>query len=153
MRKIDIVASVDGGSRFLHFVVESRQLVDGGVVAHDHTVEAQVATKDVGENLAVGHAVGAVDSMVAWHDGFASRQTNHGFVWQQNLLHQFLLVGISSSAIAQIVLRAGSHALLEVALLQSLDECRTHHGREVGVFAIRLFEAVEAGCAAHIHHR
>ena len=90
--------------------------------------------------------------MIARHNGFAACYTNHGFVGQQNLFHQLLLVGIAATAIAQIVLRAGTNTLAQVALLQALDKGGTHHSRQVGILTIRLLQTVERGITHHVDH-
>ena len=90
--------------------------------------------------------------MISRHYGFATRQTYHGFVGQQDFFHHFLFVGISTTAISQVMLRAGAHTFSQIALLQSLYEGGTQHGREVSVFAIRFFQTVEAGHSTYIHH-
>ena len=71
---------------------------------------------------------------------------------EEDFLHQLLLLGISTTSIAEIVLRTGAHAFPEVSLLESLGKGDAHHGGEVGIFAIRLFQSVETGHPAHIHH-
>ena len=71
---------------------------------------------------------------------------------QQYFFHQFLLVGIAAATIAEIVLRAGAYTLLHVALLETLDKGGTHYSREITVFAIRLFQTIETGCATNIYH-
>ena len=71
---------------------------------------------------------------------------------QQNLFHEHFLVGIATSAIAEVVFRAGAHAFTQVALLQAFHEGHAHGCREIAVFAIRLLETVERGDAAHIDH-
>ena len=102
--EVDVVAAVDGCRGFLRHIVDAGQLVDGGVVAHHHAVEAEVATQNVVEYLAVGHAVGAVNGMVAGHQRLAACQAYHRLMGQQDFLHQFLLFGVTAAAIAQVVL-------------------------------------------------
>ena len=91
--------------------------------------------------------------MVAGHQHMTVGQSYHGLVRHQYLFHHHLLVGIATSAVAQIMLRAGTYALLQVTLLQTLDEGRAHGSREIAVLAVRLFQTVEARCAANVHHR
>ena len=81
--------------------------------------------------------------MIARHDALAARDTYHRLVGQQYFLHQFFFVGIATSAIAQIVLRAGTNAFLQVALLQTVHEGHAHYCRQVAVLAIRLLQTVE----------
>ena len=45
----------------------------------------------------------------------------------QDLFHEFLLLGITTATVAEVVFGAGTDALLEVSLLQALDEGGTHH--------------------------
>ena len=71
----------------------------------------------------------------------------------QDVFHQFLLGDITATAIAEVVLGTGTHSFLEVTLLQSFHEGSTHHCREVCIFAIRLLQAIEAGCTTDVHHR
>ena len=93
-----------------------------------------------------------MDGMIARHDALAASRTDHRLVGQQDLFHEFLLVGIATTTIAKVVFRAGTHACLQVTLLESLHKGHTHGGREVAVFTIRLFETVERGDTAHIDH-
>ena len=153
VREVHIVAAIDGSHSLLKRRREIRYLVDGRIVAHHHPVETYIAAQDILQDLAVGHTPDAVHVMIAWHDGHTARQTDHRLVGQQDLFHQFLLFGITAAAVAQVVLRTGPHALLHVVLLQTLHEGCSHDSRQVAVFAIRLFETVEAGCATDIDHR
>ena len=91
--------------------------------------------------------------MVSGHHGLAVGQTDHRLVRHQDFLHQFLLVGITATAIAQIVLRTGSHTLAQVALLQTANEGHTHHCRQIAVLTVRLLQAVERRRATHVDHR
>ena len=90
--------------------------------------------------------------MIAGHDSHTTRQSDHRLVRQEDLLHHLLLVGITAATIAQVMLRAGAHALLQVALLETIYKSRSHHGREVTVLTVRLFQTVETGRTTHIHH-
>ena len=81
--------------------------------------------------------------MVAGHHALAACQTDHRLVGQQDLFHQHLLVSIATAAVAEIVLRAGTHAFLQVALLQTLHEGHTHDGREIAVLTVRLLQTIE----------
>ena len=72
---------------------------------------------------------------------------------QQYLLHKLLLGSIAAASIAQVMLGAGAHAFLQVTLLKAAHKCRTHHGAQIAILTVRLLQAVEAGRAAHIHHR
>ena len=103
-------------------------LVDGGIVAHHHTVEAHIATKDVLKDLTVGHTPDAVDIMIARHHGHTTRESDHRFVGQQDLFHQLLLLGITTTAVAEVVFRTGTYARLQVLLLETLHKGGTHHG-------------------------
>ena len=91
--------------------------------------------------------------MIARHHGLAAGQTDHRLVGQQDFLHQLLLVGIAATAVAEVMLRTGADTLLEVPLLQALDEGYAHHGRQVAVFAVRLFQTVERWRSADVDHR
>ena len=51
------------------------------------------------------------------------------------------------------MLRTGTYAFLQVALLETTYEGCAHHGRQVAILTIRLFQTVEAGRTAHIDHR
>ena len=152
MRKVDVVAVVDGSSCLLYGGLKSRNLVDGGIVAHHHTVEANIATKDILKDLAVGHTPGAMDVVITGHYGHTTRETDHRLMGEQDLFHQFLLLGIAATAVTQIVLRTGANAFLQVTLLQTLHEGCTHDGREITILAIRLFQAVKAGITTHVDH-
>ena len=154
MREVHVVTSIDGCCGLLHGTFQTRNLVDGSIVADHHAVEAEVVAQDILKYEAVGHTSdGAVlHGMIAWHHGFAASQADHRFVGQQNLLHQLLLAGIATTAIAQIVFRTGTYAFLQITLLQALDKGRTHDGREIAVLAIRLLQSVERWRATHIDH-
>ena len=101
--EIDIVAAIDGCCCLVNDVLQIGNLVDGGVVAHHHTVETDIAAQDVHQDLAVGHTPRVVHVVIARHDDLAARQSDHGLVRQQNLLHQLFLVSITAAAIAEVV--------------------------------------------------
>ena len=61
----------------------------------------------------VGHAPRAVYVVVARHHRHAARQAYHCLVGQQYLFHQLPLLRLTAAAIAEVVFRAGSHALLQ----------------------------------------
>ena len=117
MREVDIAASIDGCSRLLYRTLQIGYLVDGGIIAHHHSVEAEIVAQNVLQNLTIGHAVRSMYGMIARHQGITASQTNHRLVREQNLLHQFLLVGITTSTIAEVMLRTGAYAFPQVALL------------------------------------
>ena len=81
--------------------------------------------------------------MVSGHDNLASGQADHCLVGHKYLLHQLFLRGIASASVTQIVLGAGSYALLEVILLQAFYKGYAHCGRQVCVLTIRLLQTVE----------
>ena len=158
MREVDVAAGLDGHRSADNRLVLGAELVDGRIVAHHHTVEAEIATQDILQDLAIGHAldvlaVSVFHRMIAGHHGTTACQADHRLVRQQDLFHQFLVFGIATTAIAQIVLRAGTHAFLQITLLQALHEGHTHHGRQVGILAIGLLQTVEARIAAYVDHR
>ena len=66
--------------------------------------------------------------MIAWHDGYTARQTDHRLVGQQDLFHHLFLLCVATPAIAEVVLRTGTNAFLQVTLLQPLHEGRSHGG-------------------------
>ena len=141
--EVHVVAAIDGSSGFCDLVLQIWQLVDGGVVTHHHTVEAYVVAKDVLQDLAVSDTPDAMHIMITWHDTLAASQTDHRLVGQEDLFHQFLLVGITTTAVAEVVFRAGSHTFLQVALLQPFHECDTHDGREIAILTVGLLQTVE----------
>ena len=162
--EVDIVTGIDGLSSLQHrlslssplfFLLFYRQLVNGRIVAHHHAIEAQIVAQDVLQNGTIGYAghCFACHGMIARHDGPAARQTYHGLVGHQDLLHQFLLISIAATTVAQVVLGAGADTLAQVALLQATHKRHTHRCRQVTILAIRLLETVKRGCAAHIDHR
>ena len=65
--------------------------------------------------------------MITWHQHLTTSQADHRLVGQQYLLHQHLLVGITTTTITEVVLRTGTYAFLEVALLETTYEGSTHH--------------------------
>ena len=136
--EVHVVAAIDGSSGFCDLVLQIWQLVDGSIVAHHHTVEAYVIAKDILQDLAVGHAPDAMHIMITWHDALAASQTDHRLVGQQDLFHQFLLVGIATTAVAEVVFRAGSHTFFQVTLLQTLHEGHAHGGREITILSVGL---------------
>ena len=151
--EIDVIAAIDSGSSLLHGCLQVRQLVDGGIVAHNHAVEPKIATEDLVENLTVGHALRSVNGMIARHHTLTACLTDHRLVGQQDLLHQFLLVGITTATIAEVVLRTGADTFLQVTLLQTLHKGYAHGCRQIAVFAIGLFQTVEGGVTTHVDHR
>ena len=72
---------------------------------------------------------------------------------QQNLFHQLLLGSITTTAVAEVVFRTGTHTFLQVTLLQSFHKGGTHHSRQIAVLTVGLFQTVEAGGTTHINHR
>ena len=115
--KVDIVTGIDGSRRFLCRGIESGYLIDGSIVAHHHAVEAEIAPQNVGEYLVIGHAVSTMDSMIAGHEGFAVCQAYHRLMRQEYLFHQLFLLGIASTAITEVVLRAGTDTFVQSAML------------------------------------
>ena len=153
VRKIGIATAVDSRCRLVHGIRLVGNLVDGGVIAHHHSVESEIIAQNIDKYLAVSHTVGPVNSVVARHHHSASGKANHRLVRQQNLLHQLFLIGIATAAVAQIVLRASANALFQVVLLKTAGKGHAHRRRQVSVLAIRLLKPVERRRAAHIHHR
>ena len=107
--EIHIVAGIDGGSSLVKRIFETGELVNSGIVAHHHAVEAEIAAQDVGQYLAVRHAVhgvaiGIEHGVIAWHEHLAASQADHRLVGQQYLLHQRLLVGITTTTVTEVVL-------------------------------------------------
>ena len=107
--EIHIVASIDGGSSLVKRIFETGQLVNSGIVAHHHAVETEIAAQDVGQYLAVGYAVhgvaiGIEHGVITWHEHLAASQADHRLVRQQYLLHQRLLVGITTTTVTEVVL-------------------------------------------------
>ena len=156
-REIDVVTGIDSCGSFLDRTVKAWQLVDGGIVADNHTIEAQITAQDILQYLTVSHTVDTLSRavghrMITGHHGTAASQTDHRLVGQEDFFHQLFLLRLTTTAIAQIMLGTGTDALLQVALLQSANKRCAHHGREVGILAIRLFQTVETGCTAHIDH-
>ncbi len=129
MGEVDIVSGVDCRSSLLGTGFKTGNLVDSRVVAHHHAVKSEVVAQNVLKDLAVGHAVGAFIGMVTRHQRLAAFKSYHSFVGQENLLHQLLLIGITASAVAEVVLGACTHALFEVALLQTPYKSGAHYGR------------------------
>ena len=91
--------------------------------------------------------------MIARHHSLAACQSNHGLVRHQDVFHQHLLVGITTSAIAKIVFRTGSYAHAQVTLLQTTNKGYTHRCRQISVLTIRLLQTIETRRAANIDHR
>ena len=128
MGEVNVVATIDGSSSLFNRSLQIGYLVDGRIVAHHHTVETHITTKDILKNLAVGNASDAMHIMIARHHCHTTRQADHRLVGQQDLLHQLLLFCITAAAIAKVVLRAGANARLQVTLLQTFYEGGSHHG-------------------------
>ena len=83
--EIHIVASIDGGCSLVKRIFETGQLVNSGIVAHHHAVEAEIAAQDVGQYLAVGYAVhgvtiGIEHGVITWHEHLAASQADHRLV-------------------------------------------------------------------------
>ena len=150
--EVDVIASIDGSSSLLYRSLDIGNLIDGRIVAHHHTVEAYIAAEDVLKDLAVGYAADAVNIVIARHHGHTARQTDHRLVGQQDLFHQLFLLGITTTTVAEVVLRAGTHTCLQVTLLQTFHKGSTHDGREVAVLSVGLLQAVERRIAAHVDH-
>ena len=90
--------------------------------------------------------------VIARHDGHTARCPDHRLVRQEDFFHEFFLLSIATSAIAEVVLCTGSDTRFQVALLQTFHEGHTHGGRQIGIFAIRLLQTVETRCTADIDH-
>ena len=151
--EVDIVAAVDGCGSLLNGTLEVGELVDGGVVAHHHAIEAYIVAQDVLQDFAVGNTLRAMYGMIARHHHLATRQADHCLVGHEDFLHELLFAGIATTAVAQVVFRARRHTLLQIALLQTSDKRRAHDGRQIAVFAIRLLQSVERRIATHVDHR
>ena len=117
MGKVNIVACLDGSCGLLYRRLQAGNLVDGGIVAHHHSVKAQVTTQDVSQNPVVGHTVGIPHGMVARHESLTILQPYHCLVRQYYLFHEFFFLSVAASTISEVVLGTCSHALLQVALL------------------------------------
>ena len=102
--EVDVVAAIDGSGSLLNGTLEVGELVDGGVVAHHHAIEANVVAQDVLQDLAVGDTLRAMYGMIARHHHLATRQSDHRLVGHEDFLHELLFVGIATAAIAQVVL-------------------------------------------------
>ena len=102
--EIDIITAINGSSRFLYHIIKVRQLVDGCIVAHHHTIEADIVTQDILENFTVGYTFCTMYGMIARHHTSAASQTNHRLMGEQYLFHHFLLFCITTATIAEIVL-------------------------------------------------
>ena len=124
----------------------------GNVIADSNVPSGKVYGTAV-ENLTVGHALRSVNGMIARHHTLTACLTDHRLVGQQDLLHQFLLVGITTATIAEVVLRTGADTFLQVTLLQTLHKGYAHGCRQIAVFAIGLFQTVEGGVTTHVDHR
>ena len=160
IREIHIVAGIDSRCGFLSRTVEAWQLVYRCIITYHHPVEADVISQDVLQNPTISHAIllvggcrSSLHRMIPRHDRLAACQPNHRLMGHQNLLHQLLLVSIATTSVSEIMLRASTHTFLQIALLQTLHEGRTHHRRQVSILAIRFLQPVETRHAAHIHHR
>ena len=164
--EVHIITPIDCHCRLLHnssgsrlFTVHfslftfQRQLVYGSIVAHHYPVETHIIAQNILQYPTVRYTLRIMNGMIARHHHLAARQSDHRLVGQQYLFHQHLLFGITAAAIAQVVLRTGTHALLQVVLLQTLHKGHTHRCRQVAILAIRLFQTVERGDAAHVDHR
>ena len=126
--EVDVVAVIDGCSSLSDGVRNIGNLVDGCVVAHHHSVEADIVAKDLLEDLTVGHTSGTMHVVVARHDGDTARQSDHRLVGQQDFFHHLFLLCVATPAIAEVMLRTGTHTFLQVALLQALHEGSSHDG-------------------------
>ena len=129
-------------------------MVDSRIVADDHSVETKITTQDVVQYHAVSHTLLLLSChrMIARHHSLAACQTDHSLVRHQDVFHQHFLIGITSSAIAEVVFRTGSYALAQVTLLQATHKGHTHRCRQVSVLAIRLLQTIETRRAAYIDH-
>ena len=72
MRKIHIVASVDRCSSLLKRSIKTRNLVYGCIVTNHHTIEAEIATKNIGQYLMISYTVSTMYSVITRHQRFAS---------------------------------------------------------------------------------
>ncbi|CUP72073.1 Uncharacterised protein [Segatella copri] len=77
-----------------------------------------------------------MNSMITRHQSLATCQTNHRLMRQKDIFHHLLLISITATTISQIVFRASSHSLLEVALLKTLDKSSTHNGRKIAILTV-----------------
>ena len=50
-REVDIVSCIDCCGSFLYGSVQAWDLVDGGIVAHDHSVKTHIVSEDILENI------------------------------------------------------------------------------------------------------
>ena len=151
--EIDVVAGIHGGGSSRHMALESGNLLDGGVVAHHHTIEMEIGAEDAVDNLFVTDAIGAVDGVIASHDDLAAAFADHGLVGKEDFFHEFFLFGVTATAIAEEMLAAGAHAFTKTAKLEAAHESGAKGCGEVGIFAIGFFQAVERGSAHDIDHR
>ena len=109
--EVHIVTGIDGSGSLVNRVFKVGQLVDGGIVADNHSVKAHIVTQDVLQDPAVGHTIDVLrilrgrgfHGMVAGHDGLTARQTDHGLMGKQDFFHQHLLLGITTATIAKVM--------------------------------------------------
>ena len=136
MREIHVVAGIDSGSSTVHIILHVRNLVDSGIVAYNNAVKAYIATKDLGKNLRISHAVYAMHGVIAGHHHTVFRKAYHGFVRQKDFFHHLFLFCLTTSAIAEVVLGTSAHAFLQSAFLQTLDEGCTENCGKIGILAV-----------------
>ena len=97
--EVDVVATVDGCGSLFNGALQVGKLVDSGIVAHHHAVEAYIVAQDVLQNLAVGNALRAVNGVITRHHHLATSQSDHRLVGHQDFLHEFLLLCITATTI------------------------------------------------------
>ena len=136
MREIHVVAGIDSGSSTVHIILHVRNLVDSGIVAYNNAVKAYIATKNIGKDFRISHAVYAMHGVIAWHHHTVFCKAYHGFVRQEDFFHHLFLFCLTTSAIAEVVLRTGTHAFLQTSFLQALDEGCAENCGEIGILAV-----------------
>ena len=115
--EVHIVAIIDSSSCLLYGIFIAWQLIDSGIIAHYHTIKTYIVAQDILQNLAIGHAISAMHSMITRHHHFAICQANHSLVRQQNLFNHLFFIGIATATISQVVFRACANAFCQIALL------------------------------------
>ena len=136
MREIHVVAGIDGCSCTMHIILHVWNLVDCRIVAYNNAVEAYIATKNIGKNLCIGHAVYAMHRMITRHHHTVLCEAYHCFVRQKDFFHHLFLFCLTTSAIAEVVLGTSAHAFLQSAFLQTFDEGCAENCGKIGILAV-----------------
>ena len=115
--EVNIITAINSRSSLMQSILNIWNLVDGSIVTYYHSVKSHITTKDILKDLTVAHTFCAVYLMISRHNSLAASKTNHCLMRQEYLLHHLLLIGITTSAIAKIVLRTSTNTLLQITLL------------------------------------